>query len=154
MLTRFLRWRGPLVPTARLNSSIGAGWITPASLQKRHRIGAGQQLFTQKTATGSWIFGGSYWLAGEAGEIEARLRRYDGEYRWFLFRIEPVRDNHGDIFKWYGANTDIEDRKRAEALLAAEKRTLEMIANGACLKISWKGCAKRSTLRPVRSSRQ
>jgi PAS domain S-box-containing protein len=71
--------------------------------------------------------------SGEAGEIEARLRRYDGDYRWFLFRVEPVRDNHGDISKWYGANTDIEDRKRAEALLAAEKRTLEMIASGACL---------------------
>ncbi len=71
--------------------------------------------------------------SGEAGEIEARLRRYDGDYRWFLFRVEPMRDNHGDIFKWYGANTDIEDRKRAEALLAAEKRTLEMIASGACL---------------------
>jgi PAS domain S-box-containing protein len=76
-----------------------------------------------------------YWrhllASGEAGEIEARLRRYDGEYRWFLFRAEPVRDNHGDIFKWFGANTDIEDRKRAEALLAAEILTLEMIANGA-----------------------
>jgi PAS domain S-box-containing protein len=71
--------------------------------------------------------------AGEAGEIEARLRRYDGDYRWFLFRVEPARDNHGHIFKWYGANTDIEDRKRAQALLAAEKRTLEMIASGACL---------------------
>jgi PAS domain S-box-containing protein len=68
---------------------------------------------------------------GEAGEIEARLRRYDGEYRWFLFRAEPIGDNHGGIIKWYGANTDIEDRKRAEALLAAEKRTLEMVANGA-----------------------
>src|SRR6202049_4714050 len=75
-----------------------------------------------------------YLLAsGEAGEIEARLRRFDGDYRWFLFRVEPVRDNHGDILKLYGANTDIEDRKRAEALLAAEKRTLEMIASGACL---------------------
>src|ERR1700758_1957474 len=71
--------------------------------------------------------------SGEAGEIEARLRRHDGDYRWFLFRVEPVRDNHGDILKWYGANTDIEDRKRAEALLAAEKRTLEMIASGARL---------------------
>src|SRR6266478_5961273 len=71
--------------------------------------------------------------SGEAGEMEARLRRYDGDYRWFLFRVEPVHDNHGGILKWYGANTDIEDRKRAEALLAAEKRTLEMIASGACL---------------------
>jgi formate hydrogenlyase transcriptional activator len=71
--------------------------------------------------------------SGEAGEIEARLRRHDGDYRWFLFRVEPVRDNCGGILKWYGANTDIEDRKCAEALLAAEKRTLEMIAGGACL---------------------
>src|SRR5246127_1771066 len=71
--------------------------------------------------------------SGQAGEIEARLRRYDGDYRWFLFRVEPVRDKHGGILKWYGANTDIEDRKRAEALLAAEKRTLEMIASGAGL---------------------
>jgi PAS domain S-box-containing protein len=76
-----------------------------------------------------------YWqsilASGEAGEIEARLRRFDGEYRWFLFRAEPLRDDLGEIIRWYGANTDIEDRKRAEALLAAEKRTLEMIANGA-----------------------
>jgi len=71
--------------------------------------------------------------SGEAGEIEARLRRYDGEYRWFLIRAEPLLDNHGDVFKWYGANTDIDDRKRAEALLAAENRTLEMIASGASL---------------------
>src|SRR5260370_40992868 len=61
-LTPFLLWRGTLVPTAPLNSSIGAGWITPASLQKKHWIGAGLRRFTQKTATGSWIFGGTYWL--------------------------------------------------------------------------------------------
>jgi formate hydrogenlyase transcriptional activator len=71
--------------------------------------------------------------SGQPGEIEARLRRCDGEYRWFLARVEPVRDNLGEIINWYGADTDIEDRKRAEALLAAEKRTLEMIANGAPL---------------------
>jgi formate hydrogenlyase transcriptional activator len=71
--------------------------------------------------------------SGQPGEIEARLRRCDGEYRWFLARVEPVRDNLGEIINWYGADTDIEDRKRAEALLAAEKRTLEMIASGAPL---------------------
>jgi len=65
-----------------------------------------------------------------------------------------VRDNHGNLFKWYGANTDIGDRKRAEALLAAEKRTLEMIASGVAWQISWKGCAKRSCSGPVTSSRQ
>src|SRR6266436_1911793 len=83
-----------------------------------------------ETLTGKWQ---ALLASGQTGEIEARLRRYDGEYRWFLFRAEPVRDNQGNIFKWYGANTDIDDRKRAEALLAAETRTLEMIANGARL---------------------
>jgi PAS domain S-box-containing protein len=51
------------------------------------------------------------------GEAEARLRRYDGEYRWFLFRANPLRDEQGHIARWYGVNTDIEDRKQAEAEL-------------------------------------
>ena len=50
----------------------------------------------------------------EAGEAEARLRRFDGEYRWFLFRVNPLRDESGSIVKWYGTNTDIDDRKRTE----------------------------------------
>jgi PAS domain S-box-containing protein len=78
-----------------------------------------------------------YWrsilASGGPGEIEARLRRSDGEYRWFLFRAEPLRDDLGNIIRWYGTNIDIEERKQAEALLAAEKRTLEMIAGGARL---------------------
>ena len=54
-------------------------------------------------------------MASEApGEAEARLRRHDGEYRWFLFRTNPLRDDSGAIVKWYGVNTDIEDRRRAE----------------------------------------
>jgi PAS domain S-box-containing protein len=48
------------------------------------------------------------------GECEARLRRYDGEYRWFLFRTNPFRNESGTTVKWYGTNTDINDRKRAE----------------------------------------
>jgi PAS domain S-box-containing protein len=55
-------------------------------------------------------------MASEApGEAEARLRRHDGEYRWFLFRTNPLRDDSGSIIKWYGTNTDIDDSKRAEA---------------------------------------
>jgi len=50
-------------------------------------------------------------------EVEGRMRRFDGEYRWFLFRSEPVRDEAGGIVAWYGTNTDIEDRKRAERAL-------------------------------------
>jgi PAS domain S-box-containing protein len=56
-------------------------------------------------------------VSGEPGEIEARLRRFDGEYRWFLMRAQPVRDQRGDIVKWYGAVTDIEDRAHGSAQL-------------------------------------
>jgi PAS domain S-box-containing protein len=55
--------------------------------------------------------------AGTPVEIEARLRRFDGEYRWFLSRGVPLHDDLGNIEKWYGTNTDIEDRKRAEDAL-------------------------------------
>jgi PAS domain S-box-containing protein len=54
--------------------------------------------------------------SGMSGELEARLRRFDGEYRWFLFRGVPLRDEQGNIVKWYGSSTDIEDRRRAEYL--------------------------------------
>ena len=52
--------------------------------------------------------------SGEPGETEARMRRDDGQYRWFLFRAVPQRDDTGKIVGWYGTNTDIEDRRRAE----------------------------------------
>jgi PAS domain S-box-containing protein len=53
-------------------------------------------------------------VSGEPGETEARLRRFDGAYRWFLFRANALRDEFGKIVKWYGTNVDIEDRKQAE----------------------------------------
>jgi PAS domain S-box-containing protein len=59
-----------------------------------------------------------------AGELEARLRRFDGEYRWFLFRVAPLRDELGNIVKWYGSSTDIEDRKRAEEELRRSESKL------------------------------
>jgi signal transduction histidine kinase len=53
-------------------------------------------------------------LASEKpGEVEARMRRYDGSYRWYLFRAEPSRDDTGRVVAWYGTNTDIEDRTQA-----------------------------------------
>src|SRR5580700_1295536 len=62
-----------------------------------------------------------YWrtvlASSQAGEIEARLRRCDGVYRWFLFRATPFVDDNGKIVKWYGINTDIEERKKAEQAL-------------------------------------
>jgi PAS domain S-box-containing protein len=67
---------------------------------------------------------------GQPFEKVARARGRDGEYRWFLIRSLPLRDELGNILKWYGTTTDIDDQKRAEMLLAAEKALLEMIARG------------------------
>jgi PAS domain S-box-containing protein len=66
----------------------------------------------------------------EPNEIETRLKRFDGEYRWFLHRNTPLRDATGKIVKWVGVSTDIEDRKRTEALLAGVKQLFEMVASG------------------------
>src|SRR5437867_4355960 len=65
----------------------------------------------------------------EPGEVEARMRRFDGEYRWFLFRAEPLRDEHGNVVNWYGTNTDIEDRKRAEEKLRQDEIELRQITD-------------------------
>jgi len=61
------------------------------------------------------------------GEAEARLRRHDGAYRWFLFRTNPLRDEQGNIAKWYGINADIEDRKRAEDALRKSERQFRLL---------------------------
>jgi formate hydrogenlyase transcriptional activator len=56
--------------------------------------------------------------------MEFRLRKGNGSYRWFLARYNPVRDDKGQIRRWYGAFTDIEDRKRAEERLQHENVAL------------------------------
>ncbi len=61
---------------------------------------------------------------GSAYELELRLRKRDGAYRWFLVRFNPLRDEQGQITRWYVACTDIEDRKRAEERLQQENVAL------------------------------
>jgi PAS domain S-box-containing protein len=51
---------------------------------------------------------------GAPFEMEARIRGRDGQYRWFLIKDNPLRDEQGRVLQWYGTRTDIEDRKRAE----------------------------------------
>jgi PAS domain S-box-containing protein len=66
---------------------------------------------------------------GMPGEYETRLRRHDGEYRWFIVRAEPMRDARGQVVQWYGTNTDIEDLRRAEIRLREEKHELRAIVD-------------------------
>jgi formate hydrogenlyase transcriptional activator len=67
--------------------------------------------------------------SGEGGEIEARLRRHDRAYRWFLIRVEPLQDESGEIVRWYGTNTDIDDLKQTEAKLREDERELRQITD-------------------------
>ena len=67
---------------------------------------------------------------GAPYNFEARQRRADGVYRWFHSQGLPLRDADGAIVLWYLLQTDIENRKQAEALLSGEKRLLEMVARG------------------------
>ena len=64
---------------------------------------------------------------GASGEIEARIRRANGEFRTFLIRAAPVRDDAGTIVKWYGTNTDIDDLRRAESSLSEAQAALARV---------------------------
>src|SRR6266576_1156394 len=79
--------------------------------------------------------------AEEQSEDEMRLRRADGEYRWFLIRTVPMRDKRGNIVKWYGTGTDIEERKQAEDTLRRNQAFFAAAAQriGALLKTAAPG---------------
>src|SRR5262249_32685536 len=64
--------------------------------------------------------------AGEPFEKEARLRGSDGQYRWFALRAVPLRDQRGNIVKWYGTTIDIDDRKQAETRVRQAERELRL----------------------------
>src|SRR5947199_3689093 len=83
------------------------------------------------------------WLADmaaeEPSEDEMRLRRADGQYRWFLVRTAPLRDERGNLVKWYGVSIDIEDRKRAEDDLRRQKEILQKIFDNVPAMIAFVG---------------
>jgi formate hydrogenlyase transcriptional activator len=60
----------------------------------------------------------------DAFELEMRLRKGDGTYRWFLVRYNPLRDDQGELIRWYLASTEIDDRKRTEERLQQENIAL------------------------------
>src|SRR5271168_2434920 len=68
-------------------------------------------------------------ISGEPGEIEARMRRHDGVFRWFLIRFEPFRDETGKVVMWYGVSADIEDLKQIQERLREDERELRQITD-------------------------
>jgi formate hydrogenlyase transcriptional activator len=67
--------------------------------------------------------------SGQAGEIDVRLRRFDGVYRWFFLRYEPSRNGSGNVSNWYGTGLDIEERKRADETLRRNEEQFRTITD-------------------------
>jgi formate hydrogenlyase transcriptional activator len=76
---------------------------------------------------------GRWWrdvqTSGKPSQTELRLRRFDGEYRWFQVAAAPARDEHGHLVRWYGINTDVDDRKRAEEKLRQKEDELRTMTD-------------------------
>ena len=100
-----------------------------ATLEEQQRWELGHAFHPDDRADGLAIWQKSV-ETGQPYEFEGRRRRADGVYRWFNLRSFPLRDAEGRIILWYSVHTDIDDQKRAEALLVGEKRLLEMVASG------------------------
>jgi len=106
---RFIEYSG-----MSAEQSAGSGWqaaIHPDDLE-RH--------------AGKWM---EAVATGKLRENEVRLRRSDGQYRWHLDRGVPLRGEAGNIVKWYGVVTDIEDRKRAEEALRSSEQRFRLIVD-------------------------
>ena len=97
----------------------------------------------------------NYWqatlAAGEPLEIEQRHRRADGQYRWFLVRAVPLRDDIGHIVKWYATHVDIEDRKQAEESL---RRSEAYLAEAQRLTHTGSWALNVATGEPIHSSEE
>jgi len=100
-------------------------WCDYSGLSLRDSVGQGWRCTVySEDADALASYWGSLLHSGQPGEYEARLRRFDGVYRWFLMRAVPIRDVGGIITKWYGLNIDIDDRKRSEDALQRSERFL------------------------------
>ena len=104
-------------------------WTEYTGLSLEQTIGSGWQIAVHADDLERHV---EKWRAsvatGEPFEDEVRFRRAaGGQYRWFLVRGVPLRDEHGDVLKWYGIATDIEDRKRAEQALTIQNNRLQLL---------------------------
>jgi PAS domain S-box-containing protein len=64
---------------------------------------------------------------GEVYATEYRLRSASGDYRWFMARAEPIRDGSGNIVRWLGTCTDVDDQRRAEVALRLSRERFDML---------------------------
>jgi PAS domain S-box-containing protein len=99
--------------TGRAESEqLGSGWAEHLHPEDRTRV---QAEWTAAT------------VRGDSFDVEFRIRRADGVYRWFKTRAVPLRDSAGHIVKWFGSNTDIEDYKRSEQKLRTQLERMSLL---------------------------
>jgi len=112
------------------NEFVNRRWLEYTGLSAEESHGSGWQVAIHpddaRALAEKWR--GSL-VSGEPGEMEARLRRHDGLFRWFLMRVEPLRDERGEVIRWYGTCTDIETLKQTEERLRHDERELRQITD-------------------------
>jgi PAS domain S-box-containing protein len=145
------------IPTLAWSTSPDGGalflnrqWLDFTGMTTEQARGSGwQRVVHADDAPAVMAVWGAALTSGESGQVEARMRRADGVYRWFLFRVRPLHDEHGKVVEWFGTNTDIEDRKRAEADLEWRLRFAEVSASFASAPIEQLGARIDATLHQV-----
>ena len=121
-------WRGE--PDGSINY-FNRGWHQYTGLSPEESNGWGWTVIIhpddKQRAMDQWLL--QVLPSRKAAEIVARLRRFDGEYRWFMVRVEPFFDESGNVIHWYGAETDIEDLKQAQVKLRQDEQELRRMTD-------------------------
>src|SRR5262245_17640035 len=103
-------------------------WLDYTGLSMEQTLGWGWKVTIhpddQGTLMDAWL---RIFPSEEPGQAEARIRRFDGAYQWFLLCAVPVRNERDEVVRWYGTNTDIEELKRVEDQLRRDNRELRQI---------------------------
>jgi PAS domain S-box-containing protein len=111
-------------------ASFNQRWLDYTGLSASEALGRGWKAAIHADDLPRWLE--AFERARESGqpfELEGRLRRFDGEFRRFLMRGDPVRDEQGCVVRWYGTNTDLEDRAGAEDALRLSAEGLRLIVD-------------------------
>ena len=119
---------------------LNQGWLDYAGLTEEQAVGwRWTAAIHPEDVKGLAAYWQSCLASGTAADMEVRVRRFDGEYRWFLFRANPLSDEAGNIVKWYGTNIDIEDRRKADEQLRQREREARQLLDLSPLHITLLG---------------